>query len=88
MASRIPIKAAERISEQYDCPMVVMFALNENAERFHVVTYGKTKALCRHAASIGEQIAQKVLAGDIAPVADEPLNLPNTPTVWEGFKPL
>jgi hypothetical protein len=80
---RMPIKAADRISDEYDCPIVIIFALRGNGDTFSVVTYGKTKALCRHAADIGNKIAEAIMGGEIIPAQIEPTHLPDVPTAWE-----
>ncbi len=77
---KIPIAEGERLSAKYKAPIVIVFSLHDNGDTFNVMTYGQSKALCRHAASLGEQIAQKILNGEIAPAQDEPLHLPDEPT--------
>lgn len=81
---KIPIKEGRRLSETYQAPVVIVFSLHDGGDTFNVTTYGATKALCRHAASLGEQIAAKVLGGEISPEPLEPERLPNVPTEWEG----
>ena len=65
----IPIRAAEHLSEQSGCPIVVIFALQPGLEKFTVVSYGATKKLCRVAASWGDSIAEEIFSGQIR-VAD------------------
>ncbi len=81
---RIPIKAAEQLAYDYDCPVIVVWALDGNGDAFCVTTYGKSKALCRHAADIGRKISQAIMGGDIVPSQEEPTDLPNVPAVWKG----
>lgn len=82
--AKIPISEGKRLSKTYDAPVVIVFTLLDGGDTFNVMTYGATKALCRHAASLGEQIANKVLSGEIAPEQAEPTHLPNVPTNWAG----
>ncbi len=81
---RVPIKAAEHISDAYKCPVVIVWALEGNGSSFCVTTYGKTKALCRHAADIGRKISEAIMDGSITPAQVEPLDLPNVPTIFES----
>lgn len=81
---KIPIKEGERLSKQFDAPIVIVFSLHDGGDSFNVMSYGKSKALCRHAADIAKKIAEKVLNGTIAPSAEEPMDLPDRPTAWEG----
>jgi hypothetical protein len=64
MARGIPIKAAEKLSEQYNCPIVIVYAVLDGGEQFCVTSYGKSKALCRHAADLGRKLAEAILDGD------------------------
>ena len=77
---RIPIVAAERLSSQYDVPMVVVFAVHPDRENFTVTTYGQTKKFCRLAAAYGEQLAKAVWDAAVK-VQQEPVHLPETPTI-------
>ena len=64
----------------------IVFSYDERkdgGDTFNVMTYGQTKKLCRHAASLGEQFAQAVLNGKVSPVQAEPEYLPDEPTIWE-----
>jgi hypothetical protein len=82
MSSKIPIAEGRRISEKFKAPVVIVFTLLDNGDTFNVMTYGATKALCRHAASLGNQIADKVLNRDIEPEQIEPVHLPDEPMNW------
>lgn len=82
--ARIPIKAAERLSKDYGCPVVVVFSLEGNGDTFGMTTYGASKALCRHAADLGKQFCEAVLNGTVAPSPIEPLDIPDKPMQWEG----
>lgn len=82
MKANVPIKDAERISRERNCPVVIIFTLEGNGESFGVTTYGKTKALCRHAADLGKKISQKVFSQEITPAQQEPKELPDIPTEW------
>lgn len=82
---RIPIKAAERLSEQYDCPMVLVFSIHPDREHFTVTSYGQTKAYCRLAAGYADKLADAILSGSIsAALQAEPKHLPDVPMEWEG----
>lgn len=85
MRGKIPIRAAQRISEQSGCPVVIVFGLEASGERFTVTTYGATKAMCRHAADLSKQFAEAVLNGTVAPSDEEPMELPNEPALWDGL---
>jgi hypothetical protein len=75
MSGRIPISDARKIGEQRGCPVVVIFAIHDNGERFALTTWGKTKRLCGWAASCGKDIHEAVMSGavlDDARHADDP----------------
>jgi hypothetical protein len=80
---KIPIAEGRRLAEKYGAPVVIVFSLHDRGDTFNVMTYGQTKKLCRHAADLGRQIAEQVLKGQIAPSEEEPVDLPDTPAVWE-----
>jgi len=84
MATRgkIPISAAEKISKQYGCPMVLVFGIEASGDKFTITTYGETKALCRHAASLSEQFAKAIFNQTVAPEQVEPTHLPDVPSVF------
>jgi hypothetical protein len=82
MKGKIPISAARQVSERHGCSVVIIFGIEAGGDRF--TTYGSTKALCRHAASLADQIAEAVLHGTISSAAREPLQLPDVPTEWDG----
>jgi hypothetical protein len=82
--SKIPIAEGERLSKKYEAPIVIVFAIQDKGDTFSVMTYGASKALCRHAASLGNQITEKVLSGAIAPEEVEPVHLPVAPTNWDS----
>jgi hypothetical protein len=84
MRGKIPVSTARQVSERHGCPVVIVFGIEARGNRFTVTTYGSTKALCRHAASLADQIAEAILHGTISPAAREPLQLPNVPTEWDG----
>jgi hypothetical protein len=84
MPTRIPISEAKAISKKYHAPIVLIFAITDGGDRFTVTTYGESKALCRHAASLSEQISSKVLNGEIIPAKEEPKQLPDQPTQFES----
>jgi hypothetical protein len=84
MKARIPISVAREVSGRHGCPVVIVFGIEAGGDRFTVTTYGASKALCRHAAALADQIASAVLDGTITPAAREPLQLPDVPTEWNG----
>jgi hypothetical protein len=83
MKGKIPISVARQLSERHGCPVVIVFGIETGGDRFTVTTYGTTRALCRHAAALADQIADLVLHGTISP-AKEPPQLPDSPTEWDG----
>ena len=66
------IAAARDYGDTFDRPVVVVFSVLSDGNRFNVTTYGKSKKLCKLAAAFGDQIAQAVSRGDIAPTEVEP----------------
>ncbi len=78
----IPISDARRIAKERRCPVVVIFAIEEDTTRFTVTTYGKNKKLCRHAADLGRQFSKAIMQTDVAPSQEEPMDLPDEPTVF------
>jgi hypothetical protein len=68
----IPISDAEAICNKRSCAYVIIFGVREDGERFHVTTYGMTKKLCKLAGIIGDQFADAVLNGRVAPPEQEP----------------
>jgi hypothetical protein len=80
----IPVSTARQVSERHGCSVVIVFGIEAGGDRFTVTTYGTTKALCRHAASLADQIAEAILHGTISPAAREPLQLPDSPAEWDG----
>lgn len=83
---RIPIKDAERLSDKHNCPIIVIYAIEDNGDRFTVTTYGKTKALCQHAADLGRKLAKAILDGEVVPATTEPLDVPNGPAIFDSSK--
>jgi hypothetical protein len=53
---RIPISAAKKISTDYDCPEVVIFAYDPKNGDQHVTTYGKMLDQCKDAAKAGNYL--------------------------------
>ena len=59
---RIPIAAAQRISEQYGyCQVIIIARKVGEGGGEHVTTYGRDKANCAVAARIGEFITHKIM---------------------------
>src|SRR5262245_28876930 len=81
---KILVGDARRIAENRRCPMLVIFGLEEGADTFSVVSYGMNRRLCRLAASLADQIAARVLNGDIGPPEVEPAELPDQPAAYQG----
>ena len=79
----VPIADARRIGEKRKCPVVVIWAIEDDTSRFTVTTWGKTKKLCRHAADLGKKLTDAILNSDVQPAASEPLDLPDEPTIWQ-----
>jgi hypothetical protein len=79
--ARVPLREGKRICEEYKAPMCVLFAIHEG-NRFSVMTYGMTKALCRCAADYGNKIAEAILGSKIAAALNEPTHLPDYPEGW------
>jgi hypothetical protein len=74
---KIPIAAAKRISEDAGQDMVIVFGLSKPTEpgsggTFQITTYGKTKLLCKLAASLADQIVNRINEGLISPPDEEP----------------
>lgn len=74
MSGAIPISAARAMGQKHDCPIVVVFAVEEGGEQYCVTTWGRTKQLCGWAAKVGEDIHQAVMRGEILNTnhADDP----------------
>jgi len=87
MKNRIPIKDAERISKDRKCPMVIVFGIHDDGERFTITTYGATKKLCKLAGEYGKRLAHAIY--EVAELIQvEPEGTPEEPLVLEGRKPL
>ena len=78
----IPVSDAKRIGKDRSCPIIVIFAIEELGNRFTVTTYGRTKKLCKLAASFGEQFSTAVLNGTVEPPQTEPSNCPTCGREW------
>lgn len=81
---RIPIRAAEQLSKQYNLPATIVFGLEDMTGRFTITTYGATPKLCKWAADIGQQISEQILACKVTPAQIEPENLPEVPAEWDS----
>lgn len=57
MTQRLPVSAARRIAEEYDCRQVILLAWD--GELTHIVTYGKSADDCSQAADGGNMLKQK-----------------------------
>lgn len=84
MPTKIPISEARKISEKYAAPIVLIFAITDGGDRIAVTSYGESRALCRHAAYLSDQITDKALNGEIVPLQEEPMDLPDRPMQFEG----
>lgn len=54
----IPIAAAKRISQEYEAPIVIVFAIDPTTGTQHITTYGDTLAHCEAAARGGNHMKQ------------------------------
>lgn len=82
MSGIVPIGDARRISRERNCPIIVVFAIHPDRERFTVASYGATKALCRVGADYANQFAEAVLGSKVIASSVEPVNLPDAPATW------
>jgi len=73
----IPVSSARRLSKESKSPCIVIFAIDPNGDKFTITTYGKTKPLCKHAASLGSQFAEAIFNRTVVPL--EPDDLPDSP---------
>jgi hypothetical protein len=80
--SFVPIGDARRISRERGCPIVVVFAIHPDRERFTVTSYGATKALCRVGGDYARQFSESVLQRIVVASEVEPLDVPDAPAVW------
>jgi hypothetical protein len=80
----IPVSDARDIGKKRKCPLVVIFAIEEDVTRFTVTTWGRDKALCKVAASFGDQFREAVFNGDVEPPVS-PSDLPDKPTITHGY---
>src|SRR5690348_4886550 len=80
----IPISEGKRLATEYRAPVVIVFSIHDNGDSFNVMSYGMSRALCTHAASLAKQISEKVLNGEITPAAEKPAGLPEEPTQWSN----
>lgn len=76
------IAALRDFAAKFNRPIVVMFSLAPDGNRFHIETYGKTKQLCKLAGAFGDEIAKRVGDGTIAAPELEPGNVAES-QVWE-----
>ena len=58
MVKRIPITTAKEVAQKHDLSQVLL--IGWDGERVHVVTYGKTKEDCAHAAKAQDFWAGKI----------------------------
>lgn len=70
------------MAKRHNCPVVLIYAIEPEAESFTVTTYGQTKALCRHAADLGRKFSQAVLGREVEPAMTEPLDVPDDPAIF------
>lgn len=71
----VPISDVRSIGKKRNCLMVLLFAIEEDAERFTITTWGKTKKLCTLAGSYGEKIRNGIMSGKIAPPLRAPIDI-------------
>ena len=78
---QIPVVDAQAIGVKHDLPVVVVFAIHGEGEGFSTTTWGRTKKLCRLAASYGQQLSEAILSGEVIPPQAEPFELPDSPEI-------
>lgn len=78
--ANISISAAAELSRKFECPIVIIFALENEGGTFGVTSYGQTKKLCRHAADLARKFSKAVLEGVVCPAPTEPFDVPDQPT--------
>lgn len=78
----IPVSSARRLSKESKSPCIVIFAIEPNGGKFTITTYGQTKALCKHAASLGSQF-EAIFNEIVVPLSSEPEDLPDSPTQFQ-----
>jgi len=78
----VDVSSAKRISNESGSPCIVIFAIDPDGDKFTITTYGKTRSLCRHAASLGKQFADAILNQDVVPVETD--ELPDYPANFRG----
>lgn len=81
----IPVSSARRLSKESKSPCIVIFAIEPSGGQFTITTYGQTKALCKHAASLGSQFAEVILNEIVVPLSSEPDDLPDFPTQFSNM---
>lgn len=79
------IKALQDFAEEFDRSVVVAFSLEPDGDTFHITTYGKTKSLCKLAASLGDEISKGIADGAIRAPIIEPDHI-DTTQVWKRVK--
>lgn len=80
----IPVSSARRLSKESGSPCIVIFAIEPDGGKFTITTYGQTKPLCKHAASLGSQFAEAIFNETVAPLSSEPDDLPDSPAQFQS----
>jgi hypothetical protein len=80
----IPVESAKRLSKESKSPCIIIFAIDSDGGKFTITTYGQTKELCKHAASLGNQFAKAIFGKVVAPLLSEPDNLPDSPAQFQA----
>lgn len=57
----IPVSAAKVIADKYDYDQIIVIGRNTTTGFEHVTTYGKTKAHCAAAATIGDFLKYDIM---------------------------
>lgn len=67
----IAIERAREIAKKYDLDGVIIIGIagrsDSKNQGTHYATYGRTKMLCKRFGSVGEQVAEKIVNGEIKP---------------------
>lgn len=81
------VAALRDYAAKFDRPVVVAFSIHPSGDQFQMVTYGKTKLLCKLAASFGDEISKRIADGTIAAPQVEPGEVPVVQTWTKATAP-
>lgn len=68
----IKIDDAAAVCKRRGMAYVIVFGVQNDGDKFHIATYGTTKARCKLAAVMGDQIGKAVLDGKVVAPQKEP----------------